>query len=120
MNHLSAQSMSRAVREQLVDPPFVGRVLAVFARACVVASSRELSGACDWGQPSMPITSNAMASQQTVKTVARTDMHKYLGKRKDALQAGTKEHLRLRPCQRSSARLSIVWPSPSTTAAKAP
>jgi hypothetical protein len=39
VNFLTAQSMSRTVREQLVDPPFVGRVLAGFARGCMVASS---------------------------------------------------------------------------------
>jgi hypothetical protein len=38
VNYLSAQSMSRTVREQLADPSFVGRVLAVFARGCMVAS----------------------------------------------------------------------------------
>jgi hypothetical protein len=38
VNHLSAHSISRTVREQLVDPPFVGRVLAIFPRACMIAS----------------------------------------------------------------------------------
>jgi hypothetical protein len=38
VNHLSAQTLSRTVRDQLVDQPFAGRVLAVFARACVIAS----------------------------------------------------------------------------------
>jgi hypothetical protein len=38
VNHLSAQSLSRTVRERLVDQPFVGRVLAASARACMIAS----------------------------------------------------------------------------------
>jgi hypothetical protein len=38
VNRLRASSMSRSVREQMENPPFVGRVVAVFARACMIAS----------------------------------------------------------------------------------
>jgi hypothetical protein len=38
VNRLSAQSMSSTVRDQLAYLPFVGRVLAVFARSCAIAS----------------------------------------------------------------------------------